>query len=94
MLRLSNQPAAQLEPQKLYFDILLGGTILGSLCGLLVLLAAWLARVIHFLSFSGVFYLRYRSGKWKNLAVVGAKQEDRGRSNKGLLCYSPGHSTC
>lgn len=32
--------------------------------------AAWLALVIFFLSFSGVFYLRYRSGKWKTLAVV------------------------
>jgi MATE family multidrug resistance protein len=31
---------------------------------------AWLALVIFFLSFSGVFYLRYRSGKWKTLAVV------------------------
>lgn len=32
--------------------------------------SAWLALVIFFLSFSGVFYLRYRSGKWKTLAVV------------------------
>lgn len=32
---------------------------------------AWLALVIFFLSFSGFFYLRYRSGKWKTLAVVG-----------------------
>jgi len=31
---------------------------------------AWLALVIFFLAFSGVFYLRYRSGKWKTLAVV------------------------
>jgi MATE family multidrug resistance protein len=34
---------------------------------------AWLALVILFLSFSGVFYLRYRSGKWKTLAVVGER---------------------
>ena len=32
---------------------------------------AWLALVILFLSFSGVFYLRYRSGHWKTLTVVG-----------------------
>jgi MATE family multidrug resistance protein len=32
--------------------------------------SAWLALVIFFLSFSGVFYLRYRSGKWKTLAVL------------------------
>jgi multidrug resistance protein, MATE family len=31
---------------------------------------AWLALVVFFLSFSGVFYLRYRSGKWKTLAVL------------------------
>lgn len=34
-------------------------------------LAAWLALVAFILIFSGVFYLRYRSGKWKNLVVVG-----------------------
>jgi MATE family multidrug resistance protein len=32
--------------------------------------SAWLALVVFFLSFSGVFYLRYRSGKWKTLTVV------------------------
>ncbi len=31
---------------------------------------AWLTVVILFLSFSGVFYLRFRSGRWRNLAVV------------------------
>jgi MATE family multidrug resistance protein len=31
---------------------------------------AWLALVVFFLSFSGVFYLRYRSGRWKTLAVL------------------------
>ena len=35
---------------------------------------AWLALVILFLSFSGVFYLRYRSGHWKTLTVVGERQ--------------------
>jgi MATE family multidrug resistance protein len=34
-------------------------------------LAAWMALVAFILIFSGVFYLRYRSGKWKNLSVVG-----------------------
>ncbi len=33
-------------------------------------LAAWLALVTFILIFSGVFYLRYRSGKWKSLVVV------------------------
>ena len=33
-----------------------------------------LALVILFLSFSGVFYLRYRSGHWKTLTVVGERQ--------------------
>lgn len=37
-------------------------------------LAAWLALVAFILIFSGVFYLRYRSGKWKTLALV----RDRG----------------
>jgi MATE family multidrug resistance protein len=31
---------------------------------------AWLALVMLFLSFSGVFYLRFRSGRWKALAMV------------------------
>ena len=31
---------------------------------------AWLAIIGLFLSFSGVFYLRFRGGKWKTLAVV------------------------
>ena len=34
---------------------------------------AWLALVI-LPSFSGVFYLRYRSGHWKTLTVVGERQ--------------------
>lgn len=33
-------------------------------------LAAWLALIAFLLIFSGVFYLRYRSGHWKTLAVV------------------------
>jgi len=33
--------------------------------------SAWLVLIAFFLSFSGLFYLRYRSGKWKTLAVVG-----------------------
>jgi MATE family multidrug resistance protein len=33
-------------------------------------LAAWLALVAFILIFSGIFYLRYRSGKWKTLSVV------------------------
>ncbi len=33
-------------------------------------LAAWLAIVVFILIFSGIFYLRYRSGKWKTLAMV------------------------
>ena len=36
---------------------------------------AWLALVILFLSFSGVFYLRYRSGHWKTLTVVGEEAD-------------------
>lgn len=33
-------------------------------------LAAWLALVVFILIFSGVFYLRYRGGKWKSLSMV------------------------
>ncbi|MEZ4484777.1 MAG: MATE family efflux transporter [Syntrophotaleaceae bacterium] len=33
-------------------------------------LAAWLALVVFILIFSGVFYLRYRSGTWKALTMV------------------------
>ncbi|MDD4457330.1 MAG: MATE family efflux transporter [Syntrophotalea acetylenica] len=33
--------------------------------------AAWLALIAFLLIFSGVFYLRYRSGKWKTLAMAG-----------------------
>jgi MATE family multidrug resistance protein len=32
---------------------------------------AWLALIFLFLSFSAVFYLRYRAGHWKTLRVVG-----------------------
>lgn len=32
--------------------------------------SAWLVLIFLFLSFSGVFYLRYRGGKWKSLAVI------------------------
>jgi MATE family multidrug resistance protein len=32
---------------------------------------AWLAIIFMFLAFSVIFYLRYRSGKWKSLRVVG-----------------------
>lgn len=31
---------------------------------------AWLALVVFFMSFSGLFYWRYRGGHWKTLAVV------------------------
>ncbi len=34
-------------------------------------LTAWLALILFFLTFSGIFYLRFRSGKWKRLQVVG-----------------------
>ncbi len=33
-------------------------------------LTAWVALIVFFLIFSGLFYLRYRSGKWKTLVVV------------------------
>ena len=46
---------------------------------------AWLALVILFLSFSGVFYLRYRSGHWKTLTVVGERQTvSRGIRRRGF----------
>ncbi len=32
--------------------------------------SAWLTLIVSLLCFSGLFYLRYRSGKWKNIAVV------------------------
>ena len=32
--------------------------------------SAWLALIAFLLCFSGLFYLRYRDGKWKTLAVV------------------------
>ena len=32
---------------------------------------AWLALIFLFLAFSGIFYLRYRGGRWKMLRVVG-----------------------
>jgi len=35
-------------------------------------LSAWIALIGFFLSFCGLFYLRYRSGKWKSLRVVEA----------------------
>ncbi|WP_305043946.1 MATE family efflux transporter [Geoalkalibacter sp.] len=38
---------------------------------------AWLALIAFFLSFSGLFYWRYRMGKWKSLVVV----RDRGGSS-------------
>lgn len=31
---------------------------------------AWLALIVFFLAFSGLFYGRYRAGKWRTLAVV------------------------
>jgi MATE family multidrug resistance protein len=31
---------------------------------------AWLALIVFFMSFSGLFYLRYRAGHWKTLAIV------------------------
>ncbi len=45
--------------------------------------AAWLAVIGLFLSFSGVFYLRFRGGRWKSLAVVGGgtKEESPGRGS-------------
>ncbi len=33
-------------------------------------LSAWMAIIGLFLTFSGVFYLRYRSGHWKTLSIV------------------------
>lgn len=35
-------------------------------------LTAWMTLVLFFLVFCGLFYLRYRSGKWKTLVVVDA----------------------
>jgi MATE family multidrug resistance protein len=32
---------------------------------------AWLTLIFLFLGFSAIFYLRYRSGKWKTLRMVG-----------------------
>lgn len=32
--------------------------------------SAWLVLIVFLLGFSGLFYLRYRSGKWKTLAMV------------------------
>lgn len=32
--------------------------------------SAWLVLIAFFLCFSGLFYLRYRCGKWKTLAVI------------------------
>ena len=31
---------------------------------------AWIALIGFFLSFCGLFYLRYRSGQWKSLRIV------------------------
>ena len=45
---------------------------------------AWLALVILFLSFSGVFYLRYRSGHWKTLTVVGEADRVAGIRRRGF----------
>ena len=38
-------------------------------------MAAWLAIIAFILIFSGIFYLRYRGGKWKTLAVVGDSRQ-------------------
>ena len=35
-------------------------------------LSAWVALIGFFLSFCGLFYLRYRSGKWKSLRIIPA----------------------
>jgi MATE family multidrug resistance protein len=37
--------------------------------------AAWVALVFTFLVFSGLFYLRYRSGKWRTIRVVQSQEE-------------------
>ena len=50
---------------------------------------AWLALVILFLSFSGVFYLRYRSGHWKTLTVVGEADRVAGIRRRGFLRMLP-----
>ena len=34
---------------------------------------AWLAIIAAFMFFSGMFYLRYRSGRWKTLNLVNNK---------------------
>jgi multidrug resistance protein, MATE family len=39
-------------------------------------LFAWLALIVFFLAFSGVFYLRFRGGKWKSLKVIEDGEED------------------
>lgn len=38
-------------------------------------LAAWMTLVGFFLSFCGLFYLRYRSGQWKSLRIVETPSE-------------------
>jgi len=38
-------------------------------------LTAWMALVCFFLVFCGLFYLRYRTGRWKTLVVVEAEHE-------------------
>jgi len=35
----------------------------------------WVAFIIIFMLFAGVFYLRYKSGKWKNIKVVTPEEE-------------------
>jgi MATE family multidrug resistance protein len=36
---------------------------------------AWMALVFTFLVFSGLFFLRYRSGKWRTMRVVRSREE-------------------
>ena len=37
--------------------------------------AAWIALVLLFMNFAGVFYLRFRGGKWRSITVVHTPQE-------------------
>ncbi len=37
--------------------------------------AGWAAMVVLFMSFSGVFYLRFRGGKWRTIQVIHTPQE-------------------
>lgn len=38
-------------------------------------LHAWFALIFFFLSFSGIFYLRFRGGKWKTISLVQERED-------------------